>query len=267
MGDTTSFSLPPGARFYPSDQQLISYYLSPKNGSDHFGFNLIKEIDLYNFDPFNLPDSACFKYGRGGRKRHWFCFVARVLKGVKRRGGGGYWKKIGRVKDVVGAGAEKVVAGTRRSFVFYLGDCAKTGVKTNWLMYEYALTGQPMASFVLCRVFIKSRSENNLSEHVFSSCGEESVAKVRHVGIQYDGTAASVADSKVHDENTIDQENDVSKLPSGLVTDLDGQALTEHVAQQQIGLESDGPPVINGFSAQDLMAISEGDFIELDDLL
>ncbi|KAK4352109.1 hypothetical protein RND71_027627 [Anisodus tanguticus] len=269
MGDTTPFLLPPGTRFYPSDQQLICYYLSLKNGSDHcndFGFNLIEEIDLYNFDPFNLPDSVCFKYGRGGRKRHWFCFVARVLKGGRRRAAGGYWKKRGRVRDMVGAGAGKVVVGTRKSFVFYLGDCAKTAVKTDWLMYEYTLTGHPMASFVLCRVFIKSRGENKLSEHVFSSCGEESVAKV-HVGIQYDGTAASVADSKVHDENTVDQENDVSTLPSGLVTDLNGQALIEHVAQQQIGLESDEPPVLNGFSAQDLMAISEGDFIELDDLL
>ncbi|XP_060199410.1 NAC domain-containing protein 19-like [Lycium barbarum] len=270
MGDnTTPFSLPPGTRFYPSDQQLISYYLSSKNRSDHrsdFGINLIQEIDFYNYDPFNLPDSACFRYGRGGRKRHWFCFVAaRVLK--RRAGTGGYWKKRGRVKDVVGEGAGKVVVGTRKSFVFYSRDCGtKSGVKTDWLMYEYALAGHPMASFVLCRVFIKSRHENNLSGHVFSSYGEETVATVRHVGIQYDGTAASVTDSKMHDEDTIDQENDVSKLPSGLVSDLNAQALTEHVAEQ-IGLESDGPPVLNGFSAQELMAISEGDFIELDDIL
>lgn len=143
MGDTTSFSLPPGTQFYPSDQQLISYYLSSKNGVDHrngVGFDLIREIDLYNFDPFNLPDSACFRYGRGGRKRHWFCFVARVLKGGRRRAGGGYWKKRGRVRDVVGAGAGKIVVGTRKSFEFYLGDCTKT----DWLMYEYALTGHPM---------------------------------------------------------------------------------------------------------------------------
>ncbi|XP_059279364.1 NAC domain-containing protein 68-like [Lycium ferocissimum] len=274
MGDnnnTTSFSLPPGTRFYPSDQLLISYYLSSKNRSDHrndFGINLIQEIDFYNYDPFNLPDSACFRYGRGGQKRHWFCFVAaRVLKRRAGTGsGGGYWKKKrGRVKDVVGEGAGKVVVGTRKTFGFYLGDCgSKSGVKTDWLMYEYALAGHPMASFVLCRVFIKSRHENNLSKHVFSSYGEQQiVATVRHVGIQYDGTAASATESKMHDEHTIDQENDVSELPS---TDLNGQALTEHGAEQ-IGLESDGPPVLNGFSAQELMAISEGDFIELDDIL
>ncbi|MCD7470280.1 hypothetical protein HAX54_010009 [Datura stramonium] len=269
MGDTPSSSLPPGTRFYPSDQQLICYYLSSKNGADRrngFGFDLIQEIDLYNFDPFNLPDSACFRYGRGGRKRHWFCFVARVLKGGRRRAGGGYWKKRGGVRDVVGAGAGKVVVGTRKSFVFYLGDCTKTAVKTDWLMYEYALIGHSVASFVLCRVFIKSHHGNNLSGHVFSSNGEETVATVHHVGIQYDGTATSVTDSKMHDENTIDQENDVSKLPSGLVIDLNGQAVTENVTKQ-IGLESNGPPVLNGFSSQELMAILEGDFIELDDLL
>lgn len=147
MGDTTSFSLPPGTQFYPSDQQLICYYLSSKNGSDHrngAGLDLIREIDLYNCDPFNLPESACFRFGRGGRKSHWFCFVARVLKGGRRKAGGGYWKKRGRVKDVVGAGARRVVVGTRKRFVFYLGDCTETAVKTDWLMYEYALTGQPM---------------------------------------------------------------------------------------------------------------------------
>ncbi|CAN4092676.1 unnamed protein product [Withania somnifera] len=272
MGDTSSFLLPPGTRFYPSDRQLISYYLSSKNGAgsdnrNSIGFDLIEELDLYKFDPFNLPDSACFRYGRGGLKRHWFCYVASVLKGGRRRAsGGGYWKKRGRVTDIVGAGVGKVVVGTRKRFVFYLGDCVKTAVKTDWLMYEYALTGHPMASFALCRVFIKSRHENNLSGHVFSSYGKETVPTVRHVGIQYDGAASLDTNSKMHDENTIDQENDVSKLPIGLVTNLNGQSVTENVAEQ-ISLESDRPPALNGFSAQELMAILEGDFIELDDLL
>ncbi|XP_055835609.1 NAC domain-containing protein 40-like [Solanum dulcamara] len=265
MGDTTSFSLAPGTRFYPSDQQLISYYLSSKNFADHrngFVFDIIQEIDLYNFNPSSLPDSAGFRYGRGGRRKHWFYFVARVSKGGRRRAVGGYWKKRGRVRDVVDAGAGKVVVGTRKSFVFYSGDCTKT----DWLMYEYALAGHPMASFVLCRVFIKSHHRNNLSEHVFSSNGEETVATVRHVGIQFDGSAALATGSKMHGENTIDQENDVSKLPSGLVTDLNGHAVTENVAKQ-IDLESDGPPVLNDFSAQEQIAILEEDFIELDDLL
>lgn len=88
------------------------------------------------------------------------------------------------------------------------------------------------ASFVLCRVFIKSHHGNNLSGHVFSSNGEEIVATVRHIGIQFDGSAALVTGSKMHDENMIDQENDVSKLPSGLVPDLNGQVVAENVAKQ-----------------------------------
>ncbi|PHU20778.1 hypothetical protein BC332_11929 [Capsicum chinense] len=272
MGDNTAlFSLPPGTRFYPSDQQIIRHYLSPKNDADHrndLQFDLIKEIDLYNFDPLNLPDSARFLYGRGGRKKHWFYYVARVLKGGRRRisGGGGYWRKRGGVMDVVSEGAGKGVVGTRKSFVFYSGDCGKNAVKTDWLMYEYALAGHPMASFVLCRVFIKSHHKNNLSGHIFSSYGEETIAMVRHIGIQYDGTAALVTDSKMHDENTIDQENDVSKLPGGLATDVNGQAVAENVTEQ-IGFESDRPPFLDGFSVEELMAIEEGDFIELDDLL
>lgn len=94
------------------------------------------------------------------------------------------------------------------------------------------------ASFVLCRVFIKSHHRNNLSGHVNSFNGEETIATVPHVGIQFDGSAALATGSKMHDENTIDQENDVSKLPSGLVTDLNGHAVTENVAKQVYRKES-----------------------------
>lgn len=50
------------------------------------------------------------------------------------------------------------------------------------------------ASFVVCRVFAKPRGRNSISEHAFSSCAEESIATVRHIGIQHDGITISALD-------------------------------------------------------------------------
>ncbi|CAK9135345.1 unnamed protein product [Ilex paraguariensis] len=261
MGDNknptnpTSYSLPPGSRFYPSDEQLLCCYLTSKNNGDPwYGLDVIKEIDLYNYNPFDLPDPACFRFGRGGRKRHWYCFVSRVLKERgRRRAGGGYWRKMGRVRDVVGGGAGKVVVGTRKFFVFYLGDEAETAVRTDWVMYEYALIDPRLASFVLCRVFVKPRRGNNVSEQGLSSCGEESVTAVRHIGVQYDGTIKSlIGEDEVHDDNSVDRDDEVLRFPVGLM--------------RSSGHISSGTMIEDDSAAQQFTAIQGGDFIELDDL-
>lgn len=78
--------------------------------------------------------------------------MARGRDEERRRGGGGFWKRSGRVRDVVvgsGKGKADVVVGTRRGFVFHLGDFGggdgngngngNGSVRTDWFMYEYAL--------------------------------------------------------------------------------------------------------------------------------
>lgn len=161
MGDVNkaeSFLLPPGCRFCPSEEQLLCYYLSGKNANSHsddhanpyaYGFNLITELEFYGLDPFELPDHACYSYGYGGRKTHWYCYTVRVLKesrGRRRRSRNGFWRRRGRAREVVGmevGQAGKVVLGTRTSFTFYLGNSPKTAVRTHWVLYEYALIDHP----------------------------------------------------------------------------------------------------------------------------
>ncbi|KAK1407595.1 hypothetical protein QVD17_39215 [Tagetes erecta] len=188
--------LPPGCQFFPSEQQLISHYLTLKN--DPTSSNLINEIDLYRYDPFDLPETARFVFGREGKRKHWYCFVPvpRVKRGrgEKRPAGGGFWRRIGSVKDVVGGGVQGVVVGTRKTFVFYLGDLGKTAVRTKWIMYEYALLDQKMAeaSYVLCRVFAKSHHKCNISND-FVKPFNENVKTVSHIGIQCDDKINSLA--------------------------------------------------------------------------
>lgn len=48
-------SLPPGFRFYPTDEELMVQYLCRKAAGYDFSLQLIAEIDLYKFDPWVLP--------------------------------------------------------------------------------------------------------------------------------------------------------------------------------------------------------------------
>ena len=48
--------LPPGFRFHPTDQELIIHYLRKRvNSSLTPATSIIAEIDLYKFDPWELP--------------------------------------------------------------------------------------------------------------------------------------------------------------------------------------------------------------------
>lgn len=166
MGDAnaTSFPLPPGVRFHPSDEELLRHYLSGKNaepgGARAEGNNLIGELDLYSYDPFELPSSTCYAYGCGGKKRHWFCYTgggAVRERGGKRRAKSGFWRRKGRVRIVMGRGGRGDL-GTRTKFVFYLGNSAKTAFRTNWVLYEYAPIDHLKVEYLLFLFVLISQS-------------------------------------------------------------------------------------------------------------
>lgn len=47
--------LPPGFRFHPSDEELIVYYLRNKVQSRPLPASIISDIDLYTYNPWDLP--------------------------------------------------------------------------------------------------------------------------------------------------------------------------------------------------------------------
>ena len=47
--------LPPGFRFHPTDEELVLHYLCRKAESQVFPVPVIADIDLYKFDPWDLP--------------------------------------------------------------------------------------------------------------------------------------------------------------------------------------------------------------------
>lgn len=47
--------LPPGFRFNPTDEELVWHYLKRKADSESFQIPVIAEVELYKFDPWDLP--------------------------------------------------------------------------------------------------------------------------------------------------------------------------------------------------------------------
>ncbi|GMH14390.1 hypothetical protein Nepgr_016231 [Nepenthes gracilis] len=148
-------SLPPGFRFYPTDEELLVQYLRRKVAGDHFPLQIIGEIDLYKFNPWILPSKATFG------EREWYFFSPRDRKypngsRPNRVAGSGYWKATGTDKVITIEGRK---VGIKKSLVFYVGKAPK-GTKTNWIMHEYRLFdasrkdgSSKLDDWVLCRIY------------------------------------------------------------------------------------------------------------------
>ncbi|KAM7256362.1 hypothetical protein ACFE04_012103 [Oxalis oulophora] len=159
---STDLQLPAGFRFHPTDEELVLHYLCRKCASQPIAVPIIKEIDLYKFDPWDLPGMAL--YG----EKEWYFFSPRERKypngsRPNRAAGRGYWKATGADKPV---GKPKTV-GIKKALVFYSGKAPK-GDKTNWIMHEYRLAdvdrsirkknSSRLDDWVLCRIYNKKGS-------------------------------------------------------------------------------------------------------------
>ncbi|XP_030536438.2 NAC domain-containing protein 100-like [Rhodamnia argentea] len=152
--------LPPGFRFHPTDEELITHYLQKKVMDAGFTAKAIGEVDLNKSEPWELPWKA--KMG----EKEWYFFCVRDRKyptGLRtnRATEAGYWKATGKDKEIYRG---KSLVGMKKTLVFYGGRAPK-GEKTNWVMHEYRLDGKlspnylPKTSkneWVICRVFQKS---------------------------------------------------------------------------------------------------------------
>ncbi|CAO2181554.1 unnamed protein product [Urochloa humidicola] len=152
--------LPPGFRFQPTDQEIILCYLKKKIAAAAAAVtSIIADVDIYKFDPWELPGKAMFGEGE------WFFFSPRDRKypnGARpnRTAGSGYWKATGTDKPILGPGARCL--GVKKALVFYRGRSPK-GTKTQWVMHEYRLllpdasscssaNSMRLDDWVLCRV-------------------------------------------------------------------------------------------------------------------
>lgn len=156
-------NLPPGFRFHPTDEEIITHYLTQKVIKPSFTASAIGQVDLNKCEPWDLPQKA--KIG----EKEWFFFCQRDRKyptGMRtnRATDSGYWKATGKDKEIYRHGRRGSLVGMKKTLVFYKGRAPK-GEKTNWVMHEFRLEGKfsyynfPKASkdeWVVCKVFHKN---------------------------------------------------------------------------------------------------------------
>lgn len=167
-----NFQLPPGFRFHPSDEELIVHYLQKKVTSQPLPAHLITEIDLYKYNPWELPSQFCsidsfpswfllFRsknniwiyfclfHGLACAEKslfgedEWYFFSPRNRKypngkRPNRAAASGYWKAAGSDKPILTSCRIPKRIGVKKALVFYTGRAPK-GVKSEWIMNEYRL--------------------------------------------------------------------------------------------------------------------------------
>ncbi|KAG6424396.1 hypothetical protein SASPL_114814 [Salvia splendens] len=173
-------NLPPGFRFHPTDDELITFYLLKKVLDSSFTTRAIADVDLNKSEPWHLPGKA--KMG----EKEWYFFSLRDRKyptGLRtnRATEAGYWKATGKDREIYSSKTFALV-GMKKTLVFYRGRAPK-GLKTNWVMHEFRLEGNlayhhfsrnSEDEWVISRVFEKtgasgSGSKKKASEEVSGS--------------------------------------------------------------------------------------------------
>ncbi|CAL4964476.1 unnamed protein product [Urochloa decumbens] len=186
--------LPPGFRFNPKDEEIITFYLKPKVHQRNFTCIAIGEVDINRTEPWDLSSKAKMedelyfffqkdrKYPSGAR--------------INRATVDGYWKATGKDKEiyrVTGQAELPQLIGMKKTLVFYKGRAPK-GEKTDWIMHEFRLEGSgklpdPASrstsnttksstfedDWVVCHVFVKNggiKREPTLSTNNLTMVGD-----------------------------------------------------------------------------------------------
>ncbi|KAL3501408.1 hypothetical protein ACH5RR_035857 [Cinchona calisaya] len=161
----------PGFRFHPTDEELVGFYLRRKIQHRPPSIELIKQLDIYKFDPWDLPKLAT----TGEKEWYFYCPRDRKYRNSARPNrvtGAGFWKATGTDRPIYSSEGSKCI-GLKKSLVFYKGRAAK-GIKTDWMMHEFRLpsipdTGPskrymdkdnipPNDAWAICRIFKKANS-------------------------------------------------------------------------------------------------------------
>ncbi|XP_071731073.1 putative NAC domain-containing protein 94 [Rutidosis leptorrhynchoides] len=161
----------PGFRFHPTDEELVGFYLKKKIQHQNLPIELIKQVDIYKYDPWDLPNLA------PSSEKEWYFYCPRDRKyknsaRPNRVTGAGFWKATGTDRPIYSSSNSAKCIGLKKSLVFYRGRAAK-GIKTDWMMHEFRLPSlvepeinkkfqdkslPPNDAWAICRIFKKTNS-------------------------------------------------------------------------------------------------------------
>ncbi|KAJ1268591.1 hypothetical protein BS78_07G146800 [Paspalum vaginatum] len=168
--DKSDEILMPGFRFHPTDEELVSFYLKRKIQQKPISIELIRQLDIYKYDPWDLPKLA----STGEKEWYFYCPRDRKYRNSVRPNrvtAAGFWKATGTDRPIYSSEGTKCI-GLKKSLVFYKGRAAR-GMKTDWMMHEFRLPSltdpslpkRPIDktiplndSWTICRIFKKTSS-------------------------------------------------------------------------------------------------------------
>uniref|UniRef100_J3MAI7 NAC domain-containing protein n=1 Tax=Oryza brachyantha TaxID=4533 RepID=J3MAI7_ORYBR len=167
MSSTQQAQVPPGFRFHPTDEELVDYYLRKKVAARRIDLNVIKDVDLYKIEPWDLQERCRINGGGAAaeEQNEWYFFSHKDKKyptgtRTNRATAAGFWKATGRDKPIYATKQHSLgLVGMRKTLVYYRGR-APNGHKSDWIMHEYRLETSetappPEEGWVVCRVFKK----------------------------------------------------------------------------------------------------------------
>ncbi|CAN6380413.1 unnamed protein product [Urochloa humidicola] len=219
-------NLPAGFRFHPTDEELIVHYLMNQASSIPCPVPIIAEVNIYQCNPWDLPAKALFG------ENEWYFFSPRDRKypnGARpnRAAGSGYWKATGTDKAILSTPTSENIA-VKKALVFYGGKPPK-GVKTDWIMHEYRLTGannkttkrrgssMRLDDWVLCRIHKKSNNFQFSDQDQEGSTVEEESLNNNNMNST---SAASPKSELANDHDDQFQQTTMTMSKSYSITDL-----------------------------------------------
>ncbi|KAK9022128.1 hypothetical protein V6N11_002417 [Hibiscus sabdariffa] len=259
-------SMFPGFRFSPTDVELISYYLKKKLDGYDKCVEVIPEVEICRYEPWDLPDKSVIK-----SDNEWFFFCARGRKypngsQSRRATEQGYWKATGKERNVK-SGSN--VIGTKRTLVFHMGRAPK-GERTEWIMHEYCMDGKSQDhtslhmsrfdSLVVCR--LRKNSEFRLNN--------TSSRAPRTPPVMHDSNRA-ISDGAT--EHTGTSEPDKAYLKKGTssydsqsIEQFDSASESEQKHSNDVGPTESSTPHKDSDAGEDYFAeILKDDIIKLDE--
>ncbi|KAL9248197.1 hypothetical protein vseg_021549 [Gypsophila vaccaria] len=169
--------LPPGFRFHPTDEELFMFYLKRKVMGKSLRHQIMSEVDVNKFAPWELPAKACLR--TTDLSWYFICPRSRMHPSggrSKRATEHGYWKSTGNDRTV---NYKNRPVGKIKTLVFHRGK-PPNGVRTDWVMHEYRLEDKVLSeqgiaqdSHVICKLFEKSGRGPKNGENYGGSFVEE----------------------------------------------------------------------------------------------
>ncbi|KAL8162588.1 hypothetical protein V2J09_014077 [Rumex salicifolius] len=246
---------PPGFRFHPTDEELILYYLKRKICRRKLKLDVIREVDVYKWDPEELPGLSTLKTG----DRQWFFFSPRDRKypngsRSNRATRQGYWKATGKDRTITcNSNTNSRSVGIKKTLVFYKGR-APSGERTDWVMHEYILEENELRRcqeaqdyYVLYKVFKKSGAGPKNGEQYGAPFREEDWAD--------DELTQPMCDQNKHVKQSYSKEDVYKEKPQAQFTWTDVEEFMKQLVDEP-ALE--GGPHINDFECATQQVFGEG---------